>query len=257
MTDLEALVVAAYVFADDYPVPPRCGRPALVADAELVALAVGQAAIGISSDRQFLGLMSRVLPGWFPHLPEQSHARQREGVRAARRPPDRHPGRSRARRQGLLGPRLQGAARSRRHDPAHPGQDTNRGQPRPRASARLDPARDRKRLLQPERADATRTTPRPNSRRPRRPHRPTHPRAHTRECSSTHSTDDPHAPSPPTTAGKSHQPSRGSAPSEDRLSEQGQQGRNRHHRKRPKRRGGSRFRDSNKPKPAETVAGIS
>jgi hypothetical protein len=32
MTDLEALVVAAYVFADDYPVPPRCGRPALVAD---------------------------------------------------------------------------------------------------------------------------------------------------------------------------------------------------------------------------------
>ena len=23
MTDLEALVVAAYVFADDYPVPPR------------------------------------------------------------------------------------------------------------------------------------------------------------------------------------------------------------------------------------------
>jgi hypothetical protein len=48
MTDLEAPVVAAYVFADDYPVPPRCGRPALVADAELVALAVAQAAIGIS-----------------------------------------------------------------------------------------------------------------------------------------------------------------------------------------------------------------
>ncbi|MGD0715793.1 MAG: hypothetical protein ABSB24_16635 [Gaiellaceae bacterium] len=37
MTDLEALVVAAYVFADDY-----------------------------------IGLVERVLPGWFPHLPDQS-----------------------------------------------------------------------------------------------------------------------------------------------------------------------------------------
>jgi hypothetical protein len=45
MTDLEALVVAAYVFADEYPVPARCGRPALISDSELVALAVCQAAI--------------------------------------------------------------------------------------------------------------------------------------------------------------------------------------------------------------------
>lgn len=44
----------------------------LVSDAELVALAVCQAAMGICSDRQFLGLVERVLPGWFPHLPEQS-----------------------------------------------------------------------------------------------------------------------------------------------------------------------------------------
>src|SRR5436189_6167859 len=77
MTDLEALVVAGYVFADDYPVPARGGRPALVSDAELVALAVAQAAIGISSDRQFLGLIGRVLPGWFPHLPEQSQYNRR------------------------------------------------------------------------------------------------------------------------------------------------------------------------------------
>src|SRR5215213_6517744 len=77
MTDLEALVVAAYVFADEYPVPARGGRPALTSDAELVALAVCQAAIGISSDRQFLGLVSRVLPGWFPHLPEQSQYNRR------------------------------------------------------------------------------------------------------------------------------------------------------------------------------------
>ena len=77
MTDLEALVVAVYVFADEYPVPARCGRPALVTDAELVALAVAQAAMGISSDRQFLGLVGRVLPGWFPHVPDQSQYNRR------------------------------------------------------------------------------------------------------------------------------------------------------------------------------------
>src|SRR5215208_4854778 len=77
MTDLEALVVAAYVFADEYPVPLRGGRRPLVSDAELLALAVCQAAIGISSDRQFLGLVGRVLPGWFPHLPDQSQYNRR------------------------------------------------------------------------------------------------------------------------------------------------------------------------------------
>lgn len=77
MADLEALVVAAYVFADEYPVPAGPGRPPLTSDAELVALAVCQAAMGISSDRQFLGLVGRVLPGWFPHLPEQSQYNRR------------------------------------------------------------------------------------------------------------------------------------------------------------------------------------
>jgi hypothetical protein len=77
MTDLEALVIAAYVFADEYPLPARPGRRPLVSDAELVALAVAQAAIGISSDRQFLGLIGRVLPGWFPHLPDQSQYNRR------------------------------------------------------------------------------------------------------------------------------------------------------------------------------------
>jgi hypothetical protein len=43
MTDLEALVVAAYVFADEYPVPARGGRRPLVSDGELVALPVAQA----------------------------------------------------------------------------------------------------------------------------------------------------------------------------------------------------------------------
>src|SRR5438128_5280189 len=77
MTDLEALVVAAYVFADECSVPAGQGRPALTSDAELVALAVCQAAIGASSDRQFLGLVERVLPGWFPHLPDQSQYNRR------------------------------------------------------------------------------------------------------------------------------------------------------------------------------------
>jgi hypothetical protein len=77
MTDLEALVVAAYVFADEYPVAARGGRPPLTTDAELVALAVAQAAIGMSSDRQFLGLIERVLPGWFPHLRERSRYNRR------------------------------------------------------------------------------------------------------------------------------------------------------------------------------------
>src|SRR5947209_15253310 len=77
MTDLEGVVVAGYVFADEYPGRGRLGRRPLVTDAELVALAVAQAAIGISSDRQFLGLIDRVLPGWFPHLPDQSQYNRR------------------------------------------------------------------------------------------------------------------------------------------------------------------------------------
>ena len=77
MTDLEALVVAGYVFADEYRVPARSGRPASITDSELVALAVCQASVGISSDRQFLGLVERVLPGWFPHLPDQSQYNRR------------------------------------------------------------------------------------------------------------------------------------------------------------------------------------
>jgi IS5 family transposase len=53
------------------------GLPDLCPHSELVALAVAQAAIGIISDRQFLGLIGRVLPGWFPHLPDQSQYNRR------------------------------------------------------------------------------------------------------------------------------------------------------------------------------------
>ena len=75
--DLEALVVAAFVFADGYVVPLRSGPAAKVSDAELVALAVCQAAMGICSDRQFLGLVGWRLPGWFPSLPSQSQYNRR------------------------------------------------------------------------------------------------------------------------------------------------------------------------------------
>src|SRR3954453_15046138 len=75
--DLEALVVAAYVFADEYRVPARPGPAARISDAELVALAVCQAAMGISSDRQFLGLVGYRLLGWFPYLPSQSQYNRR------------------------------------------------------------------------------------------------------------------------------------------------------------------------------------
>src|SRR5439155_19822929 len=64
------------MFADEAAVP-RCGPRGATSDAELVALSVAQASIGIPSDRQFLGLVGKVLPGWFPHLPCQSQYNRR------------------------------------------------------------------------------------------------------------------------------------------------------------------------------------
>ena len=40
-------------------------------------MAVCQAAMGIPSDRQFLGLVGKVLPGWFPQLPSLSQYNRR------------------------------------------------------------------------------------------------------------------------------------------------------------------------------------
>lgn len=75
--DLETLVIAAYLFADELRSPRPLGRPPDVSDEELIALAVAQAATGICSDRQFLGLVERLLPGFFPHLPDQSQYNRR------------------------------------------------------------------------------------------------------------------------------------------------------------------------------------
>jgi|SRR3954451_3860208 hypothetical protein len=73
---LETLVVAAYVFATSVAIP-RPGPEGLITDHELIALAVAQAATGVCSDRQFLGMVDRLLPGWFPHLPDQTQYNRR------------------------------------------------------------------------------------------------------------------------------------------------------------------------------------
>lgn len=73
---LETLVIAAYVFADSLWIPRR-GPEGKITDKELIALAVAQAAMGISSDRQFLGLVPFRLAGFFSHLPDQTQYNRR------------------------------------------------------------------------------------------------------------------------------------------------------------------------------------
>jgi hypothetical protein len=74
--ELETLVVAAYVFATSLSIP-RPGPRGLISDPELIALGVAQAVTGLCSDRQFLGMVERLLPGWFPHLPDQTQYNRR------------------------------------------------------------------------------------------------------------------------------------------------------------------------------------
>jgi hypothetical protein len=64
------------VFADSLRIP-RPGPDGKITDAELIALAVAQAAIGMPSDRQFLGVIGYRLQGWFSHLPDQSQYNRR------------------------------------------------------------------------------------------------------------------------------------------------------------------------------------
>jgi Transposase DDE domain len=73
---LETLVVAAYVFACSLSIP-RPGPTGKITDQELIALAVAQAVLGVPSDRQFLGTIARLLPGWFAHLPDQTQFNRR------------------------------------------------------------------------------------------------------------------------------------------------------------------------------------
>lgn len=73
---LETLVIAGYVFACSLSIP-RPGPAGKITDQELIALAVAQAVTGLASDRQFLGIVRRLLPGWFTHLPDQSQFNRR------------------------------------------------------------------------------------------------------------------------------------------------------------------------------------
>jgi hypothetical protein len=73
---LETLVIAAYVFADSLSIP-RSGPGGKITDKELIALAVAQAATGLCSDRQFLGMIGRLLAGWFSHLLDQTQYNRR------------------------------------------------------------------------------------------------------------------------------------------------------------------------------------
>ena len=75
--NLETLVIAGYVFADGLRFSRRLGRPPEVTDGELIALAVCQSIAGITSDRQFLRGVGKLLPGWFPRLPDQSQYNRR------------------------------------------------------------------------------------------------------------------------------------------------------------------------------------
>jgi Transposase DDE domain len=64
------------VFATSLSIP-RPGPPGRITDQELIALAVAQAVTGLPSDRQFLGMVRRLLPGWFAHLPDQTQFNRR------------------------------------------------------------------------------------------------------------------------------------------------------------------------------------
>jgi hypothetical protein len=67
---LEPRVVAGFVFACPLSIP-RPGPVGKVIDQELIALAVAQAVTGPVSDRQLLGTVGRLLPGYFPELPDR------------------------------------------------------------------------------------------------------------------------------------------------------------------------------------------
>lgn len=69
---LDDLVIALYVFVDDLLHPrPRCGRPARISDAELVALAAAQVLLDCPSERRWLRLVRKRLGHLFPYIPHQ------------------------------------------------------------------------------------------------------------------------------------------------------------------------------------------
>jgi transposase len=69
--DLDTLCIAVYCTADDL-LPEKAGNVARrITDAEVVALCVAQAIMGIPSDRRFLAVARKRLAHLFPELPKQ------------------------------------------------------------------------------------------------------------------------------------------------------------------------------------------
>jgi hypothetical protein len=72
--DLDDLLVALYVFADDFLPkrdPHRPGRKPLITDAEVICLAVAQVLLDCPKERRFLRFAHRRLAHLFPYIPNQ------------------------------------------------------------------------------------------------------------------------------------------------------------------------------------------
>lgn len=71
LADLDLLLTAVFATADDLLPCRRSNAKRRVTDAEVVTLAVAQAVMDISSDREFLAVAGRRLGHLFPKLPQQ------------------------------------------------------------------------------------------------------------------------------------------------------------------------------------------
>jgi hypothetical protein len=74
-TDLDDLLIALYVLADDFLPkrdPSRPGRKPRIGDAEVLCLAVAQVLLDCAKERRFLRFVKRRLGHLFPYVPGQS-----------------------------------------------------------------------------------------------------------------------------------------------------------------------------------------
>ena len=69
--DLDLLLTAVYVTADDLLPERSKNARRIVTDAEVITLCVAQAIMGIPSDRRFLAVASKHLRHLFPKIPAQ------------------------------------------------------------------------------------------------------------------------------------------------------------------------------------------
>src|SRR3954470_15928000 len=71
LADLDLLLIAVVCTADDLLPKRQANARRMITDAEVVTLCVGQAMLGVPSDRRFLALARRRLGHLFPRLPQQ------------------------------------------------------------------------------------------------------------------------------------------------------------------------------------------